>query len=756
MCKSYGLNALRFHSWSPPEAAFAAADELGFYLQPECGSWSGFAPGSPTEQFIYEEATRILAAFGNHPSFVMLAHGNEPWGEKSAKVLFSWVEHFKKLDPRRLYASKTGISPLPGDPSDYMTLMHGADHTLMRGPGGWFGKDYRKGVAGIAAPIMTHEIGQWVALPAFDSLIASLTGYMRPGNLEVFRDIWRRTGMLPYNQAYFESSGRFQVLCYKEEIEANRRTPGIGGFQLLDLRDYLGQGTSLVGVVDPLWNPKSYVTPEAYRRFCGTTAPLARMTRQVYRSGEKLKIEVEIAHDGPLPLTGVKPYWKVLRATGGVIARGTFAVTHIPTGTNTVLGTVEADLATWLAPAQYKLVVGLDGTDVENDWNFWLYPDEVTAPARADILVTHDFDAVEARLSAGGKVLYLPRVGDLEWASPMTRDLPVFWNELLACRWDRFEGLWCDPKHPALASFPTDSHYDWQWRELVERGRCRAMRLTHLNPDLKPIVHVIDQLARGQKLAMIFECRVGPGRLLVCSADVDNQLETRSVARQLRQSLLDYVASDKFQPSVSLVLADLRTLLLDNLVMKKLGGQAKGDGQMPNAPASAAIDGDPSTFWQAGPGGSGHHPHWLEVNFPEPVDIEGLIYLPRQNHYLMEGGIRGYRVEVSRDGMRWTAVAQGEWPSSRDPQTVRFPTKKTVRGVRLTAISGVGDDTTAGVAELTVLYAGPTLPPFSGEAVQYKRVRTSTAQVVEPDGMESPAAGKAGPAKKGKGENEKE
>jgi hypothetical protein len=400
----------------------------------------------------------------------------------------------------------------------------------------------------------------------------------------------------------------------------------------------------------------------------------------------------------------------------------------------------------------------LDGTDVENDWNFWVYPDEGSAPANAptDILVTHDFAAAESRLSAGGKVLYLPRVADLEWASPMTRDLPVFWNELLACRWDRFQGLWCDPQHPALASFPTASHFDWQWRELVERGRCRAMRLTHLNPDLKPIVHVIDQLARGEKLAMVFECRVGPGRLLVCSADMDNQLETRTVARQLRRSLLDYAASDKFQPSVSLASADLRTLLLDNLVMKKLGGQAKGDGQMPNAPASAAIDGDPSTFWQAGPGGAGRHPHWLEVEFPQPVDIEGLIYLPRQNHYLMEGGIRGYRVEVSRDGTQWIPVAQGEWPSSRDPQTVRLPTKETVRKVKLTALSGVGDDTTAGVAELTVLYAGPTLPPLAGEAVQYKRVRTSTAQVVESDGMESPAAGKAGPAKKGKGENEKE
>ncbi|MEI8044792.1 MAG: discoidin domain-containing protein, partial [Verrucomicrobiota bacterium] len=375
----------------------------------------------------------------------------------------------------------------------------------------------------------------------------------------------------------------------------------------------------------------------------------------------------------------------------------------------------------------------LEHTDIENDWNFWLYPEQVVTNAPADVLITHDFDEAEVRLSAGGKVLYLPRMTDLEWASPMTRDLPVFWNELLACQWNRFQGVWCDPEHPALASFPTDNHFDWQWRELVEFGRCRAMRLTHLTRDLKPIVYVIDQLARGQKLAMVFECRIGAGRLLVCSADVDNQLEQRVVARQLRRSLLNYVSSEAFQPAVSLSSADIRTLLLDNLIMKKLGAQMKGDGQMPDAPANAAIDGDPSTYWQAGPGGTGKHPHWLEVEFTQLVDIEGLIYMPRQNHYLMEGGIRGYRVEISADGTHWTTAAEGEWPASFNPQTVRFQKKEAVRKLKLIASSGVGEDTTTSVAELTVLYAGPKLPPMQGGAIQYKKVRTSTEQVVEPE-----------------------
>ena len=41
-CKEWGLNGIRFHSWCPPEAAFTAGDELGFYFQPECGMWNSF------------------------------------------------------------------------------------------------------------------------------------------------------------------------------------------------------------------------------------------------------------------------------------------------------------------------------------------------------------------------------------------------------------------------------------------------------------------------------------------------------------------------------------------------------------------------------------------------------------------------------------------------------------------------------------------------------------------------------------------
>ena len=41
--------------------------------------------------------------------------------------------------------------------------------------------------------------------------------------------------------SFLYASGRLQTLCYKMDIEASLRTPGMAGFQLLGLNDFPGQ-----------------------------------------------------------------------------------------------------------------------------------------------------------------------------------------------------------------------------------------------------------------------------------------------------------------------------------------------------------------------------------------------------------------------------------------------------------------------------------------------------------------------------------
>ena len=99
--KEYGMNHWRFHSWCPPEAAFAAADEVGVYLQPELTlfsqNWEHTLVGQDTarDQFLFSELRRLLDTYGNHPSFLLMCMGKELRGD--ASVLEKWVEYGKRI-----------------------------------------------------------------------------------------------------------------------------------------------------------------------------------------------------------------------------------------------------------------------------------------------------------------------------------------------------------------------------------------------------------------------------------------------------------------------------------------------------------------------------------------------------------------------------------------------------------------------------------------------------------------------------------
>jgi hypothetical protein len=723
--KAWGINHIRFHSFNPPEAAFQAADEVGIYLQPEPGMWNEVSPGTPMEAMLYEETERMIHAYGNHPSFLMLSPSNEPKG-KWKEAFDKWIAHYREADPRRIYSNGTGHTEpsVPGidEGTDFLAVQRIGPKPLRNKPG-WFGRDYAASLDGIKVPVLSHEIGQWVSYPDY-RVIDKFTGYLRPGNYEIFRDSARAHGVLDKNREFALASGRYQLACYKEEIEAVLRTRGMSGYQLLDLHDYLGQGTALVGVLDTFWDSKGYATADEFRRFNGETVPLARLTRSVFTTRDSLDVPVEIAHYGQGPLAEARPYWKVQDAAGKTVLEGRLASTAIPIGKNTQLGRVGASLASLPAPAQYKLVVGLDGTRIANDWNFWLYPDKVPLDAPEAVLVTHSWDEAEQRLNGGGTVLYMPRKADLDWTSPPLADVPVFWNRLMNPGWSRMLGLWIDRRHPALAGFPTDDHMDWQWTELVAGSR--AMNLDRLPRGLQPIVQPIDDWNRNYKLGMLFEARVGNGRLVVSTADLESRLDERVVARQLRKSVLDYMAGPAFQPKTTVPPSEFRATLFDTRVMKKLGAKASG---WPDA--ANAVDGDPNTYALLSVKGEGARPQpELTIEFPAPVPFDGLVLMPRQNHRDHEGDVRELLVQVSEDGQAWREVKRAALGSSFDPQKVLFDQGVSARYLKLTSLSGFGEDRASALADVAVLYTGPRLPEEKGE-LEYKRSRSTSSDVDE-------------------------
>ena len=342
-CQEFGLNGIRFHSCCPPEAAFTAADELGFYLQPECGLWAPFYPDGVFTRYLEEETPLLLRAYGNHPSFVMFSPSNEPAG-RYTQVTPQWAKRWYESDPRRLYSGGTGWNrpeQVFGGAQVAGLVRFGKGE--LRNITGWFGEDFRTALENVEIPVLAHEIGQWCAYPDF-SVINKFTGYLRPSNYRIFRHIAETNGLLEQNQDLAWASGKFQLACYKEELEANLRTPGLAGHQMLDIRDYLGQGTALIGVLDAFWDPKSYVTGKEFRRFHSQTVPLARLKQRTFTTGDTLECETEIYHFGKEPIAGAKPWWKIVSADGTAVMSGKWDARDIPIGKNIALGHVSAAL----------------------------------------------------------------------------------------------------------------------------------------------------------------------------------------------------------------------------------------------------------------------------------------------------------------------------------------------------------------------------------------------------------------------------
>jgi len=569
ICRAHGLNHLRFHSWCPPEAAFEVADQMGFYFYVECSAWvnqgATVGDGHSIDRWLYAEADRILDAYGNHPCFLLMCPGNEPGGRNHKRYLGQLVEHLKQQDPRHLYTAGAGWPFVPENqfhltPAPRIQAWGGGLKSRINARPPETTTDYREQVVKAGIPLVSHEIGQWCVYPNFDE-IAKYTGYLKPKNFEIFRETLAANHMGHQAHAFLWASGRLQTLCYKEEIESALRTPGFAGFHLLDLHDFPGQGTALVGVLDPFWDSKPYVSPAEYRRFCGPTVPLARMAKRVWSTAETFTAAVEVTHYGGKPLASAVAVWRLVDAAGEPVAAGRLPPQTIPLGSATPLGTVSVALGRLPAAQRYRLVVGLEGLDVENDWDVWLYADQLPRATPAGIHVCERLDlAAQSILAAGGRVLLAIPPAEVE--TPVKIGFSsIFWNTA----WTRGQpphtlGILCDPQHPLFTRFPTESHSNWQWWELIHDSA--AMVLDRLPPGLQPLVQPIDTWFENRRLGLLFECRVGRGRLMVASIDLSADLDHRLVARQMRHAVLSYMASPAFQPKVEVPVSAIRALMV--------------------------------------------------------------------------------------------------------------------------------------------------------------------------------------------------
>lgn len=615
IAKVYGINHYRFHTWCPPEAALAAADLVGIYMQPELPSWgelsaqergvsfqdiNAVAFGSENagegkvydpkiqteaEKFFHKEAEHILDDYGNYASFVMFAIGNELSG--NVTVMERLVDGFRSYDKnRRLYSQGSNNkfwSPKKGVRDNYWTTVRTSgkkwenydNNTRIsysfvdQYNGGSVNQlrpttrtNFAKAIAKVDVPVIGHETGQYSYYPDYNEL-EKYTGITKPWNLELGRTLLKEKGMFDQWPDFFKATGTWASILYCEDMESGIRTPGFGGFQLLDLQDFPGQGTALVGPLNAFMESKGTIKPEKWREFCAPVVLLAEFDQYTLEAGNNFISDIKVANYFKGDITGTIS-WSIEGVGNGSLT------VEASQGGISEAGQINIELPDLNQAKSTSLELKLNKSEVVKSYPLWIYPKKKAISMPENVTVSKTLDSQTlAKIDAGGRVLLIPDHEEVKDNSVGPLFMSEFWSYRMFYNIATRKGvepspgtlgLLIDEKHPALSGFPTEFHTNWQWWSAVSNSR--PIILDEAPEGYRPLVQTIDNMWRSFKLGTLFEFQVGKGKVLVSAIDLP-LIEDTTEGIALYQSLLDYVASDAFNPETEITKEELTQLLFD-------------------------------------------------------------------------------------------------------------------------------------------------------------------------------------------------
>lgn len=588
--RSYGINFVRFHSHCEPEAAFAAADELGMLLQPELSHWDPKDAFGTEESYRYyrAELVDLLKTYANHPSFVMLTLGNELQAQDEGRGrMRELVRTAKRMDPTRLYAN--GSNAFYGeegcDPeSDFYTSQSCKDVVIrgtFSGMRGYLNENYPsadrtydEAMAEIRKeyqkPVFSFEVGQFEVLPDFEEL-ESFQGISDPVNLKLIKKRVEERGLLPTWEKYVEATGELSRLAYREEIEAAMRTRELSGISLLGLQDFPGQGTALVGMMNSHLEPKPYdfARPERFREFFQECRILVKLPHYTYEAGERLIAEVEAANFGKGNIEGV--FCWTLAGKKSVSENGNCEPAEIKSK-NTVIATGEDTEITICRPGSYTEVGSLDIPldfvekntaltlkvrigDSISAYPIWVYR-KTTPVCPENVYETRAFDVKTREILQNGGRVYLSPDADKESLpnSIKTQFTTDFWSVGTFADQEGGMGQLIDTEHPIFKEFPTDFHTDWQWWIMATK---RAVILPH---PMKTIITEMDSYAFLRPMAQMIEFRCLKGKVLLSTMELHKSQQYPEV-RALQASIYTYLSGENFEPAEEITEEELSMLV---------------------------------------------------------------------------------------------------------------------------------------------------------------------------------------------------
>lgn len=559
LARSFGFNAVRFHSMTPAEEFFNAADEVGIFVMAELpAAYTQYV--LPHRELLRQELQDVVMAYRNRPSLLSIAFGNEfnlSWLETGAereRFLATVDELYrlaKSLHPDGLVLSNDGYVMRPTD-----LVSH-----------------YGGGLPDL--PVVKHEFGEYYCSLPDISLIDRFTGVYLPEWLQNKKKWVAEHGLDGEYAQYVHNSQRLQQLGRKYQIERVRQRPDVTGYHywlIVDFPGGTGEGDSWEeGWFDYFWRPKG-ITPEDGQAINSAVLPLigAGVGDRAVWNDTPRQVEIIVSNYGDDDLRDAPLSWKVVDE-GRTIAGDVMRVS-VPMGAVKPVGQITMSEVSGTTPRRLQLVI--DVASHSNSWSFWSFPrggrldrsdvpvystvkwagikrlypfvrTEAPAVGVEGLLITSALDdRARQYLESGGRVWLMAERGQTA-ARAEVAFFPAAGGALGTVVRD----------HPALDGFPHDGFGDLQFYNLMNGAV--PLPLDRWAPDFRPIIGGIRTtagfLSKSKDLSRVgyvFEARVGKGQLLVTSLRFREHLdEAYPEVIQLFDRLLRYASGPAFTPA---------------------------------------------------------------------------------------------------------------------------------------------------------------------------------------------------------------
>ena len=557
--KELGFNSIRFHTYVPMPEYMEAADEVGMVIEVE-------TPNNTT----YAEWQEIVNKCRQYTSVCAFSSGNEMIIDEN------YIEHLRAVAKYVHAQSDALVSPMSamrgieyydyGDCCQEIPFPHNPKRLAALSEFCDIYNSYSLALTSYSSsegsaklldercsiykkPILSHEIcihGTYIDLSIKDRYRGT-----RIGNTDFMSSVEEHlsdVGLLDKANLYYRNSVKWQMMLRKHCFETVRLSDTIAGYDFLgDIDTHWHTFGYCVGMMNEFYELKAGESVRNVLTYNSDTVLLCDLPNlRNYTAGESIILPILVSNYG-------KRIEKAtlnlrVKADGMTVLRREIRISDIENGKISELYKLKFTLPRVETPVKITVSATLWGgnTDAENEWEIFAYP-KVKKTRRASVTVADNMDlkSLEARMRIGESVV-------LFGTGPFKTSDTKFQLSVAGRTNGHLATVIAD--HPLMRDFAHDGYCGWQFYNMLN-SKAAILDITRIPHS--PIIDIASSYKNAHREAMLFEYRVGNGRLLVCTL---NLTEADPAAKWLRERIISYASSNEFSPRDAITPDELRDI----------------------------------------------------------------------------------------------------------------------------------------------------------------------------------------------------